>query len=209
MDGSIIFIAERNMRHGIIILGIVLWWTTGTALAHKVNIFAWVEGDTVYTESKFNGGKKVINSPVEVYGTDGTKLLEGKTNEFGEFSFPTLQKAGMKVVLLAGMGHKSEWTISASELLGNDPEPEHPEEAKKTVPEKTESASASPCLNTDEIRNVVEKAMDKKLQPVIHDLRKSMNPDQEPNFRDILAGLGYIMGLIGVAAYVHSRKKKD
>jgi len=200
---------ERNMRHGIIILSIVFWLTAGTALAHKVNIFAWVEGDTVYTESKFSGGKKVINAPVEIYGTDGTKLLEGKTNELGEFSFPALWKTGMKVVLLAGMGHKAEWTISASELKGNDPESIDPEATKEIFPEKVESASEYPCLNAEEIRNAVEKAMDKKLQPVIHDLRKSLNPDREPNFRDIMGGIGYIMGLIGIVAYVRSRKKKD
>ena len=56
---------------------------------------------------------------------------------------------------------------------------------------------------------MVEKTMDKKLQPVMRDLRKSLNPDQEPGFREILGGIGYIIGLIGVAAYVHSRKKKD
>ena len=28
------------------------------ALAHKIIIFAWVEGDTVFTESKFSGGKR-------------------------------------------------------------------------------------------------------------------------------------------------------
>jgi len=197
------------MRYGIIILGIVFWWTAGTALAHKVNIFAWVEGDTVYTESKFSGGKKAKNASVEIYGTDGTKLLEGKTNELGEFSFPALRKTGMKVVLIAGMGHKGEWTISASELQGSDPEPKDPEEIKKPVSQKVERDPESPCLNAEEIRNVVEKAMDKKLHPVIRDLRKSLNPDREPNFRDIMGGIGYIMGLIGVAAYVRSRKKKD
>ncbi|MFO7559366.1 MAG: hypothetical protein R6X10_11100 [Desulfobacterales bacterium] len=192
------------MRHGMIILGIVFWWTAGTALAHKVNIFAWVEGDTVYTESKFSGGKKVQNAPVEIYGTDGTKLLEGKTNELGEFSFPAIRKTGMKVVLLAGMGHKAEWTVSASELQGNDPE-----KTEEIAPEKMEKRSASPCLNQEEIRNVVEKVMDQKLQPVIRELRKSLNPDREPDFGDIMGGIGYIVGLIGVAAYVHSRRKKD
>jgi len=174
-----------------------------------VNIFAWVEGDTVYTESKFSGGKKVKNAPVEIYGIDGTKLREGKTSEFGEFSFPALRKTGMKVVLLAGMGHKAEWTISASELQGNDPEPIDPEEIKKPVSKKVERISTSPCLNAEEIRNVVEKTMDKKLQPMMRDLRKSLNPDQAPGFREILGGIGYIIGLIGVAAYFHSRKKKD
>ena len=29
--------------------------------AHKVSVFAWVEGDTVHTVGKFNNGKKVKN----------------------------------------------------------------------------------------------------------------------------------------------------
>lgn len=40
---------------------------TSTAFAHKVNIFAYVEGDTVYTESYFPDGKKVESGLVEVY----------------------------------------------------------------------------------------------------------------------------------------------
>jgi nickel transport protein len=29
-----------------------------------------------------------------------------------------------------------------------------------------------------------------------------------PTVKDIFAGIGYILGLVGIAAYVHSRKKK-
>jgi nickel transport protein len=28
-----------------------------------------------------------------------------------------------------------------------------------------------------------------------------------PGFRDIVGGIGYILGLVGIAAYVHSRRK--
>jgi nickel transport protein len=30
-----------------------------------------------------------------------------------------------------------------------------------------------------------------------------------PTVADIFAGIGYIFGLVGIAAYVHSRKKKE
>jgi len=62
------------------------------ALAHKVSIFAWVEGDTVYTQSKFSKGKRVKNSSVIVFDSDGNKLLEGKTDDKGEFSFKIPKK---------------------------------------------------------------------------------------------------------------------
>ena len=86
------------------------------ALAHKVTIFAWVEGDTVHTQSKFSGGRRAQNSTVVVYDMDGNQLLEGKTDENGEFSFKIPKKTGLKVVLKASMGHMAEWTIPAEEI---------------------------------------------------------------------------------------------
>ena len=88
----------------------------GPASAHKVIIFAWVDGDTVYTESKFNGGKRVNGGDVIVYDLEGSQLLKGKTNNKGEFSFKVPKKTGMKIVLMAGMGHQGEWTIPLEEI---------------------------------------------------------------------------------------------
>ena len=50
----------RNIRFSIIILlltTIILIGSNINALAHKITVFGWVEGDTVFTESKFSGGK--------------------------------------------------------------------------------------------------------------------------------------------------------
>jgi len=30
-----------------------------SAFAHRVNVYAWVDGDTIYVESKFAGGRPV------------------------------------------------------------------------------------------------------------------------------------------------------
>ena len=45
------------------------------ALAHKVNIFAYIEGEKVYTESYSNDGKKCVNSKIEVFDINEVKLL--------------------------------------------------------------------------------------------------------------------------------------
>ncbi|GAG37023.1 unnamed protein product, partial [marine sediment metagenome] len=37
-----------------------------SVFAHKVNVFAYIEGGKIYTESYFNDGKKCINSEIEV-----------------------------------------------------------------------------------------------------------------------------------------------
>jgi nickel transport protein len=43
-----------------VLVGVLL--VSGTALAHKVNLFAYVEGGTVFTESYFPDGRAVENN---------------------------------------------------------------------------------------------------------------------------------------------------
>jgi nickel transport protein len=97
--------------------------------AHRVNLFAWIEGDTVHLESKFSGGKKVKAGKIIVTDPQGNELVKGTTDEKGEYTFKIPQKTDLKIVLIAGTGHRAEWTIAASEI-------EMPVSEKKPVPEK-------------------------------------------------------------------------
>ncbi|MEE9496422.1 MAG: hypothetical protein V3V39_07830, partial [Desulfobacterales bacterium] len=128
--------------------------------AHRVNLFAWVEGDTVYVESKFSGGKKVKAGKIIVTDPQGNELVKGTTNDQGEFSFKVPKKVDLKIVLLAGAGHRAEWTIPVTEI-------EMPAAEKPPVPEKG------------------------------------------PPVKGIFIGIGCILGLVGVAAYIHRRRKKN
>ena len=74
------------------ILLVLLLLSAVPATAHKVNVFAWVDGDRIYTQSKFSGGRKAKNATIEVYDRQGNKLLEGQTDDKGEFSFKIPQK---------------------------------------------------------------------------------------------------------------------
>lgn len=89
---------------------------TAAADAHRVNLFAWIEGDTVYVESKFSSGRRVNAGKITVYDSGGNELLSGMTNENGEFSFKVPKKSDLKIVLNAGEGHRAEWSIPASEI---------------------------------------------------------------------------------------------
>ncbi len=66
---------------------ILILATASSAKAHKVSIYAWIEGDTVYAESYFSKARKVNRGLIQVFDTAGTKLVEGRTNENGGFSF--------------------------------------------------------------------------------------------------------------------------
>jgi nickel transport protein len=174
-----------------------------------VTIFAWVEGDRVYTESKFSGGRKAKNAAVAVYDKDGNRLLEGKTDENGEFDFKIPKKTELKVVLSAGMGHRGEWTIPMEEIApGMPPQPLPDMPAETESPKKDDPPQPAPPSGPtlEEVQTAVETALDKKLKPLFKLVAESRQ--QEPSLSDILGGIGYIAGLVGVAAYVNSRKKK-
>ncbi|UCF84576.1 MAG: hypothetical protein JSV50_02795 [Desulfobacteraceae bacterium] len=206
----------ENVRwiRGILVLltfAMVPIFAVNTASAHKAIIFAWVEGDTIYTESKLSGGKKVKQGDVIVYDLQGNRLLAGKTNEQGEFSFKIPKKATLKIVLQAGTGHRGEWTLPLEELGEVTSQQSVQAETKKTretksikTEKQTQSVSASK-LSPDDIQLAVEKALDKKLKPVMKKLAESQ--EHGPTVNDILGGIGYILGLVGIASYFHYRRK--
>jgi nickel transport protein len=187
------------------------------AFAHRVSVFAWVEEDTIHVESKFSGGNKVKAGKIVVMDSQGVELLSGLTSEEGTFSFKIPKQTDLKIVLVAGQGHQGEWTIPASEL----------KKVPSAIPAKTRTdiaigaeqkkqalppsqphdlAAPEPAFSQEELQIMIESALDRKLQPIT---RMLINMSQErPTVRDILAGIGYIMGLVGMAAYVHNRKKK-
>jgi len=172
-----------------------------SVFAHKVNIFAYVEGDKVYTESYFNDGKKCVDSKIEVFDNQENKLLEGITDENGEFSFKTPQEEGnLKIVLTASMGHRAEYIIKADEL--GDTVGSIKEELKEPVSVISPEVS---WFDLKEIQLLIENALDKKLEPILREIKRSQEHKISPT--EIIGGIGYIFGIFGIIAYFLSRKK--
>jgi len=189
----------------LILLTIFCTFSIGPAMAHRVTIFAWVEGDRIFTESKFSGGKLVKEGEVIVYDLKGTQLFKGKTDDKGEFSFEIPKRTSLKIVLIAGMGHRGEWTIPVSELEDVAGPQTEITTSQKTVPKKAEDQEETCDITLGDIRQIVEQALDKRLKPIMKILVESR--ENRPTFRDIVGGIGYILGLVGVAAYFNYRRK--
>ena len=172
-----------------------------SAFAHKVNIFAYVEGDKVYTESYFNDGKKCVDSKTEVFDNQENKLLEGLTDGEGMFSFEIPPGDGdLKLVLTASMGHRAEYIIRADELRDiKGLMEENIEEPVSAV--STEVSS----FDLKEIQSLIEDTLDEKLKPVMREIKKSQEDRISPT--EIIGGIGYIIGIFGIVAYFLSRKK--
>ena len=143
----------------LFLAGCLLCLRISAVEAHRVILFAWVENDTVYVESKFNSGKKVKAGKIIVTDPRGIELVKGTTNEKGEFSFKVPQKTDLKIALLAGEGHRAEWTLPLAEV-------------------ETLAAEKPPV------------------------------PEKGPGAKEIIIGIGCILGLAGIAAYIRKRRKK-
>ncbi|HDP37085.1 MAG TPA: hypothetical protein ENN27_04410 [Candidatus Atribacteria bacterium] len=185
----------------LIFIFLIIMMADISVFAHKVNIFAYVEGGKIYTESYFNDGKKCIDSKIEVFDNQENKLLEGITNANGEFSFETPQEEGdLKIVLTASMGHRAEYIIPANELRGvvglNQEKSEEP------VSEVSPEISS---FDSKEIQSLIEDALDKKLEPIMREIKKSKTDKISPT--EIIGGIGYIIGIFGIIAYFLGRKR--
>lgn len=174
--------------------------------AHKIRVFAWEEGGIIKTEVRFSGGKVAKNAIITVTSKQNhQELLTGITDSRGEFSFPIPQTArenqyDMEIIANSGDGHKNSWLLNAQDYL------ELPEDVQPPLPQDLQSTQSSQpyIVNEEQLRQIIDSALDKKLAPIKRSL--AIQQDKKPSFQDILGGIGYILGLAGVAAYFKSKQ---
>lgn len=171
-----------------------------TADAHGITLFAWVDGDTVVARGKFNGGRPPVGSPIVVYDLAGRRLLEGTTDARGEFAFTPPKRDGLKIVLRAGSGHEAEWTLAPADF----------EPLPQGAPAATPGAAAittppAAALDAAQVEAIVERVVARRLAPVMRQLADSRADG--PTLQDVVGGLGYILGLVGLAAYFRYRRR--
>jgi nickel transport protein len=90
------------------------------ALAHKVNLYAYVEDGVIQGEGYFTGGGKPQDCPVTVTDATGKLLGETRTDTGGKFRLKlpplTPESAPLKLVLTAGDGHRNDFPLTARDL---------------------------------------------------------------------------------------------
>lgn len=202
----------RAFNKKTVLVSLLALALSSAALAHRVNVFAWTEGDVLHTESKFSGGTRVHFGAIRVedLATKAT-LVDAKTNEKGEFSMPIPPEFdrthGLKVTINAGEGHQSTWTVLPEDLSPSLP---HTHQAA-SQPQPIETAHTPPQAVTlspetlDAIESRIAARVAQEVAPLKRDLAALSTP--QITLKDIIGGLGWILGLFGVGALVAKRKK--
>jgi nickel transport protein len=192
-------------------LSVSLLFTSNTAFAHKFIMSAWVEGDRVFLEAAFSDGSSAKHARIEVFdNSSGDKLLEGETDESGEFSFKIPKKATLRVHGNAGMGHQGEEILAFEDIAEGFVEEDGAPAAAEIKPEAAQAANApAPAvtgISKAELKKVVEAAVELKLRPIVRKLATE-GKSEGPSMQDILGGIGYIIGLVGLGTYFNYRRK--
>ncbi|MBI1195322.1 MAG: hypothetical protein GC138_05715 [Gammaproteobacteria bacterium] len=193
-----------------LVLLIVMLGAPALAMAHKVSMFAYVEGDQVFLEGYFADGKKALNSKVEAFDEQGKTLWSGTTNDKGEVTFPVPKiKGDLRITLTASMGHKAEYILKAAEMAG---EPGTAEPAAKAAtapaPEAGAAVSGGGMAGVDEaaLRRIVRREVGEAVMPVVRGLSELK---ERRGVSDIVGGIGIIGGFLGVYFFLQARKLRE
>ncbi len=188
------------------------------AAAHRLTVFAWMEGETLVLESAFGRGAKLKNGDVEVRdAATGGLLLKGKTDAEGVFrcALPQgIRESGhdMRIIALGGEGHRGVWTVKAEEwkaslARGGIPEPRA--EAAAETPLSLAEPRLSPAaevLSAADLERILAEVLEAKLAPLRRELAAVRSG--APGLREVIGGLGWIIGLFGTLAWCRSKKER-
>lgn len=192
-----------------VLLGVLMVGSFGLsqqALAHKLNLFAYAEGDTISVEGYFADGRKAQNSAVKVLDSSGKVLVEGMTDGEGKYLFKVPQKSDIKIILNAGMGHQGEFAMSAAELGDGNAAASEQGSAMSDGDADVGHAGAevvnAPVVG-GELDIAVHRAVNEAIKPLVRELAESR---QQASISEIVGAVGYIFGLLGLFAFYKARQ---
>lgn len=167
------------------------------ALAHKLKVFATAEGRAIEGYVYFPGGGRGRNLQVLFLGPDGARLGETATDADGRFRYEAASAVDHRVVVDSGDGHRGEFLVRAAELGGTPA-------ARAGAAPATTTAGDIPAAPADAaLEQLVDRAVARHVRP----LREQIEAYEEKvRLHDVLGGLGWILGLFGLAAWLHARR---
>ncbi len=197
---------------GIAVLMILGW--ASAASAHRINVFAYAEGDIITVQGGYSKSRPVKGGTVIVADkADGDEFLRGETDDLGFFVFNVpesakAERADLRITLIAGEGHQDSWIVEAKEYApaAADADDTSTSTMQPYSEEPAGQSVSAAGISMDEaaMRRIVEEVVERKIAPV----REMLLEEQQsgPGLAEVMGGLGYFVGLFGIAAYLKSRK---
>lgn len=170
------------------------------ALAHNVVGGVYAIGTTIEGEAGFsNGDMAKAGTPVFIADSSGQVIAEISTDDEGFFVFEATQRIDHHFKLDMSSGHVLEMILPADELPASLPG------GMAIAPTNLIAATSSVSgVDAAALQQMIEKAVAKQVKP----LRKELAAYKEKaGLQDLLGGMGYIFGLVGLGIWLRQRKQ--
>jgi nickel transport protein len=170
---------RRRLNDALLTICLLLATFPATALAHQMNIYATVEGKTIRGEVYFRGRVPAQNVTVRATDAGGTEIGQTTTDERGNFALPAAGRGDYRLVAHSADGHSTEpFTLPAA-------------------------------LFVDDAADPADSRQVEALRAEIDLLREQVIAyQQRTRVRDVLGGIGWIVGLTGIAYYYLGVRRK-
>ncbi len=189
----------------IALVAVILGLWPGPAAAHKLKIFAIADGPTIQGFVFFGGDRRARRARVEVFDEGGNRLAELVSGVDGGFRFEARHRGDHRIVADLGDGHRVETVVRAAELPASLPDRDvgtgHATLRVAAVPE---ASKAQAPASAEQLAALIDAAVARH----VASLREQHALAEETvRWRDVLGGLGYILGLVGIGLYVANRRR--
>ena len=192
---------------------VLLMFDAAAAFAHRLNIFAYTEGATIVGSAYFSGGGEPADAAVTVYDAAGAVLGRTTTDEAGAFTFDATVRADHRITVETADGHAAEFVVTATELPAALPPGESGASAPvamadQSSPDEVDQATLvqPPVAGDAALEAMVSRIVQQQLRPLRQQL---VAYDEEVRVRDIIAGIGYILGIFGLSAYAMALRRRS
>lgn len=187
-------VRSRQIRR----LGVVALLVVSAVQAHELSLFVAAEGNQIQGSVRHVGSGPAAGVSVRVLDPQRRVLAELISDDAGRFRYTARERVDHRLVAATGEGHAAQAILFAEELPA----------ALSRAPGADSAAVAAPPLSADsatsaELEAMVERAMARQVRPLREELRAA---EERARVSDLLGGIGYIVGIAGLALWWHARR---
>ena len=140
----------------------------------------------------------------------GNELARLQPDEQGNFDYRVERRMTYRVVADSLDGHQAVWTLQADEFSPSLPAAEEAERRDAAAGTQTRPPPATAEGAGVSTRSLTEAELERTVARQIRPLREALRDhDEQVRLRDILGGIGYIVGLAGLGLWWSRRRKES
>ena len=178
--------------------------------AHKLYVYAQLKGTLIQGRVYFPGDVPARKIDVIARDPSGRELDRTTTDDDGKFTFTAREHVDHYLVAETPDGHGGgPYIVHAAEFSGRLPAKSPTTESGSQVAAQSMDHASVPAASTGNENEQATVAIQlTELRTQLDELRQQIfESDERLRFRDILGGIGFILGLAGVAFYMKARQR--